>query len=260
MSAVSGRKQDQMNFHKLGAVLMVAVHVALAGGIYAADRMAGHGYRMPAAGKDPPHIEAGLAIKGKKAAGKPSKQPQKEFTHKVKPSDVSVTKHDRPSDPKKPDEQFVPPEHQDRQSVFDKYRNKNTEDPAVKPDPASEQGSDEENKDGDPNGSDRGTLLTAKGDPYLGELVGRMGENFEVAQFPRDGGALSAWGCVKLDGDGSIVDYLLDEKHKSKNPGFNSAVEESLRKSKTLKGEPVPDHLKDMLVGKFVCVTFGNDE
>ena len=47
----------------------------------------------------------------------------------------------------------------------------------------------------------------------------------------------------------------IDPEHKSRNHAFNSAVERRLDQT-TDMDKPVPDKLKPMLVGKFVCATY----
>lgn len=197
-------------------------------------------------------IEAGLAIKQKSQAGKKSALPQKDVAAKVKPPDApTVSKNadavpkDEPKKKKEPDP--APAQDTDAKSVFDKYRRVDTGDT---------QGGDkqDQNKVGDPNGSEFGTLERAKGDPYVGELIGRMVTDFVVPSVVSDQG-LTTWGCVKLDADGKITDRAIDPDHKSRSYAFNSAVEERLKLTTDME-KPVPSHLKKMLVGKFVCATY----
>lgn len=98
--------------------------------------------------------------------------------------------------------------------------------------------------------------LAPGGHPYLGDLVGRMMQNFRP---PRLDGRVEAWGCVRVDAGGEIVDYLLDPEHRSGHARFDAAVEKSLILSKQLHGDPVPEELKPILLGKYVCATFRND-
>ncbi len=107
------------------------------------------------------------------------------------------------------------------------------------------------------NGSEFGTLEDDKGDPYVGELIGRMTTDFGVQSMVTTKG-LETWGCVRIDGSGHIIDRSIDPEHKSRSYPFNSAVEERLRIA-TDMDKPVPAHLKKMLIGKFVCATFRNE-
>jgi hypothetical protein len=107
---------------------------------------------------------------------------------------------------------------------------------------------------GSDDGSEYGTLERAKGDPYIGELIGRMTTEFVVPTVVSDR-KLNTWGCVKLDADGKISDRALDPEHKSRSHAFNSAVEARLKLTTDME-QPVPERLKKMLVGKFVCATY----
>jgi hypothetical protein len=196
-------------------------------------------------------IEAGLAIKQKSQAGKKTPLPQKDVAAKVKPPDAptvsknaeAVPKEDKKE--KKPEP--APAQDTDAKSIFDKYRRVDT---------GATQGGDkqDQNQIGDPNGSEFGTLERAKGDPYVGELIGRMTTDFVVPSVVADQG-LTTFGCVKLDADGKITDRAIDPDHKSRSHAFNSAVEERLKLTTDME-KPVPSHLKKMLVGKFVCATY----
>jgi len=204
--------------------------------------------------EEPVAIEAGLAFKSKSTGGKKSKLPQKELAPKIKPPDVEGIARNpdavpKPDEPKKPkDRTPVPPEKVDPNSVFAKYRDKETGETKT-----GEQRSDD-TKQGAEDGSDFGTLERAKGDPYVAELIGRMTVDFTVPSVVTEEG-LVTWGCVKLEDDGKVADRKIDPDHKSGSHAFNSAVWERLKQTTDMEA-PVPGHLKSMLVGKFVCATY----
>lgn len=234
-----------------GVVVTLFLHAAIAGAIFFMNEIdRSHVEKQ----KEEPYtaIEAGLAIKQKSQAGKKTPLPQKDVAAKVKPPDApTVSKNaeavpkDEPKKEKKPDP--APAQDTDAKSIFDKYRRVDT---------GETQGGEkqDQNQIGDPNGSEFGTLERAKGDPYVGELIGRMVTDFVVPSVVSDQG-LTTFGCVKLDADGKITDRAIDPDHKSRSHAFNSAVEERLKLTTDME-KPVPSHLKKMLVGKFVCATY----
>ncbi len=236
--------------HALGAAVTLTLHLLIVGAIVFMNEIdRGHVARQqePA----PQAIEAGLAFKKKAQEGKKSALPQKELAAKVKPPDApGVAKNAEQIPPeKKPEKknEYVPPDATDSKSVFDKYRRVDTG--------ATAGGEHQDtNQQGDENGSEFGTRLDAKGDPYIGELIGRMTKDFQVPTVVSDQ-SLQAWGCVKLDENGKITDRAMDPEHKSRSHAFNSAVEEQLKQA-TDMDKPVPNNLKKMLVGKFVCATY----
>jgi hypothetical protein len=237
--------------HMWGIGVTLFLHIGIAGAVIFMNEIDRSHVEKT---KEEPYqaIEAGLAIKAKSQAGKKTALPQKDVVAKVKPPEApGITKNadaqpkeDKPKE-KKPD--FVPPEATDAKSVFDKYRRVDT---------GETQGADKQDKTqiGDPNGSEFGTLERAKGDPYVGELIGRMTTDFVVPTVVADQ-SLVTFGCVKLDESGKIVDRAIDPDHKSRSHAFNSSVEDRL-KDTTDMDKPVPSHLKKMLVGKFVCATY----
>jgi len=204
------------------------------------------------------HIEAGLAVKSKSTKGRKSRQPQKDVKHKTSPNDIVVAKDDtkKPPDDKDKKDEKKPDNEVDPESVFQKHREgaegKPTDEPA-----AEAPGADEENKEGQPNGSEFGLLDQAKGDPYQGELAGRMTVNpeLEVPSTVPEGTNLETWGCIKLAGDGKVANVELDPEHKSGNAAFNSAVLRRLKQT-TDMDKPVPDNLKGTLVENWACVPY----
>ena len=237
--------------HVWGAGVTIFLHIGIAATIIFMNEIdRSHVEKQ----KEEPYqaIEAGLAIKKTSQAGKKSALPQKDVVAKVKPPEApTVSKNadavPKPEEKKEKKPDYVPPDSTDSKSVFDKYRHLDTGDT---------QGGDkqDQNQNGSENGSEFGTLERAKGDPYVGELIGRMTTDFAIPTVVADQ-SLTTFGCVKLDTDGKITDRAIDPDHKSRSHAFNSAVEERLKLT-TDMDKPVPSHLKKMLVGKFVCATY----
>jgi hypothetical protein len=234
--------------HATGMTLTVVLHAAIAATIFVMNEIdRGHGEKRI---EEPQAIEAGLAIRKKSQEGKKSALPQKDVAAKVKPPDAPGIAHNAEQIPQpKPDKKkdYVPPEAADPKSVFDKYRRVDTG--------ATAGGQhDDVNTQGDENGSEYGTLEKAKGDPYIGELIGRMTKDFVVPTLVSDT-TLKTWGCVKLDENGKIVFREIDKDHKSRSHAFNSAVEERLKET-TDMDKPVPPNLKHLLVEQGACATY----
>lgn len=245
-------RKDNQNAHAIGAAVTLGLHLLIVGAVFAMNAI--DSSHVDERAKEEPFqaIEAGLAIKKKSQEGKKSALPQKDVAAKVKPPEApGIAKNPDVVPPveKKPEKKndYVPPTDTDAKSVFDKYRHVDT---------GATAGTDksDENKQGDDNGSEYGTLEKAKGDPYVGELIGRMTKDFAVPTVVSDT-TLKTWGCVKLDESGKIVDRTMDPEHKSRSHAFNSAVDEALKQA-TDMDKPVPNNLKKMLVGKFVCATY----
>ena len=247
------RRRTTTPSHVFGFIVTVGIHILIFGGVYVMH-LADTDLINRRAKEEPVHaIEAGLAIK-QKAAEKKSALPSKEVTEKVKPPDAPTVSKDAEAVPedkpkKKPD--YVPKDAQDKKSVFDKYRNLDTGSLTSKT-----PGHADSNQGGSEDGSEFGLLERAKGDPYVGELIGRMTVDFVVPTVVT--AKVAAWGCVKLDEGGKIAERFVDPQHKSRSAAFNSAVEERLRRTSDMD-KPVPNHLKELLVRQGACVIFKND-
>lgn len=236
----------------------IAVHIALVGGVWAGT-LFDRGRLLKRAELTEEKIvavEAGLAVKKKSAKGKKTRQPQKQTQRKVSPTDVAVDrtaddKAKKPEDKKEDD----PLGDVDPESVFKKHR-QGAEGQASE-DPSAEPGKDEEEKEGQVDGSEWGTLDEAKGDPYVGELAGRLTTNpeLEVPSTVPEGTGLVTYGCVKLNPDGTRKEFKVDQDHKSPSAAFNSAVLRRIRQFDKMDA-PVPDHLKDLLVERGICVVY----
>jgi len=235
----------------------VFAHLAVVGAVWGGTHLERSRQERRAAADDGKknHIEAGLAVRSKSAKGRKSKQPQKDVARKVSPNDVTVKRDDKPADPNKPKpDEKDPLGDVDPESVFNKHRPgaEGDVDPAT-----AEPGADDESKAGRADGSDFGTLEDAKGDPYVGELIGRMTTNpdIEIPATVPEGTGLVTYGCVRLSADGKIVEAELDPDHKSGNAAFNSAVLRRVKATTDMEA-PVPDKLKKMLVENSACVPF----
>ncbi len=249
-----------MNEERIKLVAMVTAlvaHLGLAGFVWGASRFdhARLTARADATADKYEHIQAGLAVRSKSAKGRKTKQPQKDTQRKVAPGDVAVSRDDQKKDDEKKDEKD-PDAELDPESVFNKHRDgaegKPTDDPA-----AEAPGGDEETKAGRADGSEFGTLADAQGDPYAGELAGRMSTNpdLEVPSTVPEGTGLETWGCVRLSADGKVADVELDPKHKSDNAAFNSAVLRRVKLTTNMESA-VPPNMISQLVEEYLCVPF----
>jgi hypothetical protein len=188
-------------------------------------------------------IEAALAFK--KVAPK-DRQPQKQKKEKYAPVDAPRVSNDPSAipDDKKPDPKIAPrPDEIDPASILHKNR--------VQDENLSSTGADELPREGADDGSEWGTERDAKGDPYVGELVGRVKSGWTVPALETGSGL--AKGCVRLDGDGKIKARELAKR--SSNANLDRSVEEALRTAPDMEA-PVPDHLLELLTVKGLCINF----
>jgi hypothetical protein len=188
-------------------------------------------------------IEAALAFKAVKPK---DKQPQKQKKQTFAPVDAPKISNDATQipDEKPPEPKIAPtPEEIDPASVLKKNR--------VQDEDLSSTGVEELPREGADDGSEWGTERDAKGDPYVGELVGRIKTGWEVPALETGSG--KAVGCVRLDKGGRIV--FTDIKERSKNANLDRSVEEALRAAPAMEA-PVPDHLIRLLTEKGLCINF----
>src|SRR5947207_3009930 len=173
--------RDEKQIHMMAGAVTHLFHTAIVMVVVSMQwKSCGAGATAHALDKDDYHpIEAGLAIKSK-SSGKKSSLPTKDVQQKVKPPDGPTVATDPTKaekvDPKKKDQTYTPPDAVDPKSVMDKYRNMDTGTAFSKDNKAP----DESNQAGAADGSEYGTLDKAKGDPYVGELIGRMTKDFTV--------------------------------------------------------------------------------
>ena len=188
-------------------------------------------------------IEASLAFKEVKPK---NKQPQKKKKRKFRPKEqdgASKVETHKPEQKKK-DKRLRPEEDEiDFNSILNKNR-KQDED-------LSDTGSDEMPVEGSAAGSEWGTEKQARGDPYVGELKGRVYSVWKVPALETGTGV--AIGCVRLNTDGEIVDREL--KERSKNSNLDRSVEVALKDAPAMD-RPVPDKLKTLLTVNGICFKF----
>jgi outer membrane biosynthesis protein TonB len=193
--------------------------------------------------EDSQTIEASLAFK---AVEPKDRQPQKEKKKKYAPDDKApvIADADAGPRPEAPEHDLkVKPDEVDIASVLKKNKMQNPD--------LSSTGAEEIPKEGSASGSEWGTENDAKGDPYAGELKGRIHSAWELPALEQGTG--EAHGCVKLDKKGKIVDRFV--KKKSGNANLDRSVEEALRQAPDMT-EPVPDHLIDLMTVKGICFRF----
>lgn len=189
-------------------------------------------------------IEASLAFKEVKPK---SRQPQKKRRKLYQPPEtqhIATDNKTEPEPPKKDDHKIKPNKDEiDINSVLKKHH--------MSDDDLSTHGVDEVPVKGSANGSEWGTEEDAKGDPYAGELKGRIYKAWKVPSL--ETGTGKALGCVKLDKSGKIVDHLI--KQKSGNANLDRSVELALRQA-TDMDKAVPDKLVNLLTVKGICFEF----
>jgi len=189
-------------------------------------------------------IEASLAFKEVKPK---NKQPQKKKKQKFRPKTEDGASKRETVDPKKdkPKKETLPVDDDevDINSILDKHR-KQDED-------LSDTGSEEVPVEGSSQGSEWGTEKEARGDPYVGELRGRIYDAWKVPALETGNG--KAIGCVRLDKEGAIVDREL--KKRSKNTNLDRSVEVALKNAPAME-TPVPDALINLLTVKGICFNF----
>jgi len=193
--------------------------------------------------EDSQTIEASLAFK---AVEPKDRQPQKEKKKKYAPDDKApvIADADAGPRPEAPEHDLkVKPDEVDIASVLKKNKMQNPD--------LSSTGAEEIPKEGSASGSEWGTEKDAKGDPYAGELKGRIHSAWELPALEQGTGEVE--GCVKLDKNGKIVDRFV--KKKSGNANLDRSVEVALRQAPDMN-EPVPDDLIDLMTSKGICFRF----
>ena len=105
------------------------------------------------------------------------------------------------------------------------------------------------------NGLDPEDPADAKGDPYVGELHGRIKTAWKVPSLETRGGV--ALGCVRLAADGSIDERKLWKP--SGNQNLNRSVDQALRDASDMD-KPVPSHLTNLLIVQGICFRFKLDD
>ena len=229
---------------KRGLIVTFSVHFGLIGvamAVHALDSDASE--RFVATSQNVNVIEAGLAVRKKQKRGRKSRLVRKEQQKQADPRTLGVAR-DAQGAAAKPDQD---------EDVFNRFRNVDLE-----PDKAGDEGSEDEGAEGADDGSEWGTLEDAKGDPYVGELIGRMTKDFTVPTVVRQRN-LTTYGCVRLSAAGKLVERSVPEEHKSNERTFDRAVEERLKLAFDMD-KPVPGHLVDLLVKKGACAVYRSAE
>ena len=227
---------------KRGLIVTFAVHFGLVGAALAAHAFDGDAsQRFVVSDKNVNVIEAGLAVRKKQKRGRKSRLVRKQQQKRLDPQTLGVSNNAQGAaakdKPEKPED------------VFNRFRNVDLE-----PDKAGDEGSEDEGVEGADDGSEWGTLENAKGDPYVGELIGRMTKDFVVPTVVRQK-SLAAYGCVRLSPAGKVVERSVPEENKSHNRTFDRAVEERLKLTSDME-QPVPAHLVDLLVKAGACAIY----
>lgn len=230
----------------VGLVLTLFLHVFLGGLMIAKQDDAGCGGGELAVASNfesAETIEASLAFKKKEPE---SRQPQKQRKKKFKPNPEKAASYDAEKTPEKKEEkETLRPDKDevDFESILDKNRKQDEE--------LSDTGVDELPQEGAADGSEWGTETEARGDPYVGELKGRIYAAWKVPTL--ETGTGTAIGCVRLGEDGTIADREL--KQRSKNSNLDRSVELALKESSDMEA-PVPAHLVTLLTVKGICFKF----
>jgi hypothetical protein len=231
--------------HFLGLSLTVLLHIGLAAGAIASQEqcgwMGGEAKAESDRFKDARVIEAGLA---RKAVEPKNKLPQKQKKEKFAPPDpIKVATPNAPPVEETKETLRPKPDEIDPKSILKKNR--------VQEDDLSSTGTTEVPKEGQADGSDWGTEKDAKGDPYVGELKGRI---YAVWQVPSlETGTGKTIGCVRLNDKGKIIESELTKK--SSNANLNRSVSLALKQAPSME-DPVPGHLTELLTVQGICFEF----
>jgi len=233
-----------------GLLVTVLLHAGLVG--VALLHMGGDSAADPAASRfeNAVTIEASLAFKEVKPE---SRQPQKQKKETYSPPEVPKIDTDPIAQPEEP----VPerPKHKVRPKPEEIDIKKTLAKNRAQDDDLSSTGVDEVPREGSADGSKWGTETDAKGHPYAAELKGRIYSAWTVPSLETGSG--EAQGCVKLDGDGKIVDRHV--KKKSGNANLDRSVELALKQAPDME-EPVPEDLRSLITVKGICFRFTIEE
>jgi outer membrane biosynthesis protein TonB len=259
---------DSSSFKVGGLVVTLLLHAALV--VAAISRMGSESSAAPDPSKrfaDSVTIEASLAFKEVKPQSRqpvkkkkemykppveeapvpvpvPEEKPPEPEAPKIDSDNVVQQTEPPPAAKEKPKHKIKPkPDEVDPDSVLEKNH--------IQDEDLSSTGVDEVPKEGSADGSEWGTEKDARGDPYAGELRGRIESVWAVPSVETEGGV--AQGCVRLDADGKIVDRAV--KKKSGNATLDRSVELALKKAPDME-EPVPEHLIDLITVKGICFRF----
>ncbi len=226
----------------MGIVVTILLHIGLGSAIAFMDTKDEEKRKVLLSERDDfETIEAALAFKAPEAK---KRLPQKKKNPKVAPPpEVGVSRDADAKPVKRDDTKPPPPDFVDPTKTFGKV-----DDIDLSEEP-TEGGEDQQV--GSPDGSKWGTQAEAKGDPYVGELVGRVYKEWKVPSLEAQTG--TAHGCVRLDKDGKIVVRKVERKSGIAN--LDRSVSEALKNASDME-EPVPEHLFNLLTRKGICIAF----
>jgi hypothetical protein len=168
----------------------------------------------------------------------------------VQKAEIKIAKDEHaPISTEKDDKSKVDPLKKTHAELFEKL------DDPDQPEAVDEQG-------GSLKGSRAGTALEAKGDPYILDLIDKIGSAWQTPTTLRDDQLkdLSADVCLTIDADGAIKGYSFIRK--SGNSQFDSSLEATLGTLKAVS--PPPDrpilggtgNLRDLATRGRLCPTF----
>lgn len=233
--------------HILGAIITLLIHavpaiLVIAGWSFFAS--ASTEPRTKSRFQDAVTIEAALAFK---AVEPQSKLPQKQKKETFKPPPDQGVSRDADKKPEPKPEEKKPlrpnPDEIDINATLEKFRQ---QDPDL-----SSTGVTELPREGAVDGSEWGTEREARGDPYVGELRGRIHAEWRMPTLETGSGTVL--GCVRLDDSGKIVDREVTKR--SRNANLNRSVDLALKESSDMD-KPVPAHLKNLLTQRGICFNF----
>jgi len=235
---------SERTLQTLGIVVTILLHVGLGTAIALMDHKDEDEQRKLLSDLDNAQvIEASLAFKSDKPK---TRQPQKKKKVMAPPPEDSGRVTDPNSKPVETKKQ-PPPDMIDPEAIMNKNRSIDLDDEG------SEEGG-EEQVEGSADGSEWGTAAEAKGDPYVGELFGRIHKVWKIPTLETQTG--EALGCVRLDKEGKITDRKVWQKSGIAN--LDRSVDEALKNATDME-EPVPPHLINLLTRKGICFRFKLD-
>jgi outer membrane biosynthesis protein TonB len=135
-------------------------------------------------------------------------------------------------DPDKPHKELPKPPEDEKEP--DKPLSKLAEQFKNLRDPEDDRATQEAAAEGDPKGVRGGTAAEASGDPYILEIVAAVTERWTVPTMltPGELSKLSASACLKIDDDGTLVEYKIVDR--SGNDLFDGSLDTTLGSMKTL--------------------------
>ncbi len=219
MEAVTAERKDPLR--TVAIIFTVVLHAGVLGGAWIARAVGNH---APQLGKEN-YVDAQLV-----RFGKPrdlSFLPHKQGKQKDKPAELKVAKDiNAAAHPEeKKDQKDVDPLKKTHAEIF-----KNLQDDTE---------GIEATQEGSLTGSRAGTATEAKGDPYILQLVDKVGSAWTVPTTIKDSelATLIAGACLTISESGALTSYKITRK--SGNSQFDSSLDAALSTVKMLP--PPPD-------------------